>query len=841
MTEQVFTNLTNAGPVSVYVKDGKITRIRTIQIPEEDYKPWVIEADGQKYSPPKAMHSSPYVYAERNRFYSQNRILYPMKRVDFDPNGERNPQNRGKSGYERITWDEALTIVAGEIKRITDTYGGSAITGMTSSHHNWGIVGYKMGPFHRFMHMLNYTPVLDNPDSWEGWHWGATHTYGFYWRLGMPEQFDLLEDALKHTEMIVFWSNDPDSTRGTYSGQESSIWRVWLKEKGVKMVFIDPFYNYTNAAMDGTWLAPRPGSDTAIAMAIAYVWITEGTYDKDYVKDRTFGFDDFKAYILGTGDDNYAKTPEWAEAESGIPARKIKALAREWAVKTTCLSSGCRGGQGSACRTAFGTEWARMMVLLQAMQGLGKPGVSIWGTTMGAPADSDPWFPAYAEPQGQMGRADIAKRKLCFENKTKQRLFRLTLPEAVLTGKEEFWGDGFCGQSYDQQFVHNLYPMEGHSKVKMFYRYGGSFFGTMSDTNKWVNMYQSPELEFVVNQDCWYGGEAKFADVILPACTNLERNDIGEWAACGGYTTNAHIGCNYRILVRQKKCIEPQGESRSDYQILSDISERLGMKELFTEGNTEDDWAKLFFESSDLSKRITWEELNEKGYYLTPVPDDYKPTYSMRWFAEGRACDTPDTRNPKLGTDKAHEVGTYTGKIEFASESLRQNMPEDKERPIIPHFIPSWEGYKSEPYRKYPLQLILPHPRFSFHTHYDNHTEWLNEIPGHRVEKDGYPWWPIRLNPEEAKARSIKGGEIVEIYNDRASVLGIADVTERVPAGVIHTYGCSAKYDPLTPGKAGATDKAGCGNMLTSSKLVSKHASGMTPNSCLCEIRKWEG
>ena len=62
---------------------------------------------------------------------------------------------------------------------------------MTSSHHNWGIVGYKMGPFTRFMNMLEYTPVFDNPDSWEGWHWGATHTYGFYWRLGMPEQYDL--------------------------------------------------------------------------------------------------------------------------------------------------------------------------------------------------------------------------------------------------------------------------------------------------------------------------------------------------------------------------------------------------------------------------------------------------------------------------------------------------------------------------------------------------------------------------------------------------------------------------------------------------------------------------
>jgi len=839
--EQVFTNLTNGGPISVYVRDGEIVRVRPLQIPEEEFQPWMIDAGGRKYSPPRAVRLAPSVHAERNRLNSANRILYPMKRVDFDLQGERNPQNRGKSGYVRISWDEALAIVSGEIKRLTDAYGGSAITGITSSHHNWGIVGYKAGPFARFMNMLNYTPVLDNPDSWEGWHWGATHMYGFHWRLGMPEQFDLLEDALKHTEMIVFWSNDPDTTRGTYSGQESAIWRVWLKEKGIKTVFIDPFYNYTNAAMDGTWLPPRPGSDTALAMAIAYVWITEDTYDKPYVAEKTIGFEAFKDYILGASDNGHAKTPEWAEAESGIPARKIRSLAREWAAKRTCLSSGCRGGEGGACRTAYGTEWARMMVALQGMQGLGKPGISIWGTTMGAPADSETWFPAYAEPRGQMGRSGIAKLKLSTQNKTKQRLFRLTLPDAILNGKEEFYGDGFCGQTLEQQFIHNLYPMPGHSKVKMFYRYGGSFIGTMSDTNKWVRMYQSPELEFVVNQDCWYGGEAKFADIILPACTNLERNDIGEWAACGGYTTNAHIGNNYRVIVREQKCVEPRGESKSDYEIFTLLAERLGMRETYTEGNTEDDWARKFFESSDVAAKLTWQEFNRKGYYVVPVPDQYKPTPSLRWWAENRAVDTPDINNPKRGTEKASELGTFSGKIEFASESLQQHMPDDPERPVVPHFIPSWEGYGSEAQTKYTLQLISPHPRFSFHTHYDNHASWLNDIPLHRTEKDGYHWWPVRMNPADAAARNLKNRDIVELYNDRGSVLGIAQVTERVPAGVIHSYGCSAKYDPLQPGQAGSTDKGGCVNLLTSSRMLSKHAPGMTPNSCLCELRKWEG
>jgi len=836
--EKVYTNLTTGGPISVYVKDGRITRIRPLQVPEEDFpRPWVIvDKNGKKYSPPKAMRLAQNVFTERNRVYSKDRILYPMKRVDFDPNGERNPQNRGKSGYVRISWDEAATIVAGEIKRITETYGGHAITGITSSHHNWGIVGYKMGPFSRFMGMLNYTPILDNPDSWEGWMWGATHMWGFYWRLGQPEQFDLLQDAFKHTDMIVFWSNDPDSTHGIYSGQESNIWRVWLKEMGMKCVFIDPFYNYTNAVMDGTWLAPRPGTDAALAAAIAYTWFEDDTYDHDFVERKTIGIEEFRNYIMG-GEDGIPKTPEWAAEETGIPARRIRALAREWASKRVALAGGVRGGEGGACRTAFGTEHARMLVALCAMQGLGKPGVSIWGTTMGAPSDFT-WFPGYAEPESRMGISPVAKYKLAANVTTKQRLYRLTFPEAILNGSDSFLGDGFCGQSIEQQFNKHEYPIEG--PVKMFYRYGGSFFGTMSDTNKWARMYQSGGLEFVVNQDCWWSGETGYADIILPACTNLERNDLGEWAVGGGYTTHAQIGNNWRVIVRQQKCIEPLGESKSDYEIFSLIAEKLGKKELYTEGKTEDDWAEAFWNLSELSKRCSWEEFNRKGYYIVPVPEDYKETPAFRWYYEDRPCDTEDYLNPKRGTDRAHELGTYSGKIEFASESLKALSPDDEERPPVPHYIPSWEGHRSELYKKYPLQIISPHPRFSFHTHYDKHASWLDEVPVHRVIKDGYAWWPARINPKDAAERGIKGGDLIEIYNDRGSVICIADVTNRVPPGVMHSYGCSAKYDPVVP-VPGATDKGGCINLLTTSRMLSKNAPGMTPNSCLIECRKWEG
>jgi molybdopterin guanine dinucleotide-containing S/N-oxide reductase-like protein len=839
MSEQVFTNLTNSGPVSVYVTDGVITRIRPLVADENDYKPWTIKAGNMSFSPPKKPTLSPYVHADRRRIYSDDRILYPLKRVDFDPNGERNPQNRGKSGYVRISWDEALDIVSSEIKRVTETYGGSAISGLTSSHHNWGIVGYKMGPFLRFMNLLEYTPVLDNPDSWEGWHWGATHTYGFFWRLGMPEQYDLLEDTLQNAEMIVFWSNDPDTTRGTYSGQESSLWRLWCKERGIQMVFIDPFHNFTAAAMEGKWIAPRLGTDAAIAMAIAYVWITEDTYNKDYVANRTVGFEEFKPYVLGETD-GVPKTPEWAAEESGVEARVIRTLAREWAAKRTVLSGGSRGGEGGACREAYGTEWARMMVLLQAMQGLGAPGRSIWGSTMGAPSETDTWFPCYGEPEGRISMSTKAAKFLPV-NKNPQRLWRLTAPDAILNPPVSWVGEGFCGKSLEQQFTPYTYPAEGCSEIHLWYRYGGSFMGTLSDTTKWVRMYQSPKLECVINQDCWFNSETRMADIILPACTNFERDDIGEWAGVNGYTVHGSNGCNYRYIIREKKCIEPLGESKSDYQIFTDIAERLGVKEQFTDGKTEIDWCRAFFEVSDLAKKISWEEFDKKGYHIINAPENYKSTPSLRWFHDGRPCDTPDQLNPNRGTDKASEVATYSGKIEFASQSLKTHYPDDDERPVVPRYIESWEGHKSELAKQYPLQMLSPHPRFTFHVHYDKHTDWLDDIAVHRIKKDGYSYWPARIHPTDAAARGIKNNDLVRLYNDRASVICAAVVTERVRPGVIHSYCSSAKYDPLTPGDSTSTDRGGCVAMLTSSRMVSKNVPGMTPNSCLIEIEKWEG
>ena len=249
MSEQILTSCTVGGATFVHVKDGRITKVRPIVFDETDAPSWSIEARGKVFTPPRQVSLSPFIVTQKPRIYSENRIKYPMKRVDFDPKGNRNQENRGKSGYVRISWDEAFEIIESEIKRIRSTYGPAAITASTSSHADWGLIQYKMGPFGRFWNMLGYSELQDNPDSWEGWHWGATHAWGYYWKLGVSDNIDMLEEVLKHTELIVFWGVDPGSTGNAYDGQENNLWRLWCKELGIKMVFIDPWCNFTAA----TW------------------------------------------------------------------------------------------------------------------------------------------------------------------------------------------------------------------------------------------------------------------------------------------------------------------------------------------------------------------------------------------------------------------------------------------------------------------------------------------------------------------------------------------------------------------------------------------------------------
>ena len=270
----------------------------------------------------------------------------------------------------------------------------------------------------------------------------------------------------------------------------------------------------------------------------------------------------------------------------------------------------------------------------------------------------------------------------------------------------------------------------------MYYRYGGSFIGTMTETNRYVRAYREGKVPFVVNQSIWFEGEAKFADIILPACTNYERWDIGEWACPTGAGASAADACNHRLIVLQKKCIEPLGESKSDYDIFAALAGKLGLGDVYTEGgHTELDWVKRLFDASDLPSRISWEEFEKKGYYMVPVPEDRKRTPALRWFAEDRKRDTPDLGPKPWDTVGLKGLQTASGKIEFVASSLKRFYAggvDDPERPVMgPQYIPSWEGHRTtDLVDKYPLQLVSPHPRFSLHTMSDGKDSWSERDQG---------------------------------------------------------------------------------------------------------------
>ncbi len=195
----------------------------------------------------------------------------------------------------------------------------------------------------------------------------------------------------------------------------------------------------------------------------------------------------------------------------------------------------------------------------------------------------------------------------------------------------------------------------------------------MTETNRYVRAYRAPDLEFVVNQSIWFEGEAKFADVILPACTNYERWDISEWANSSGILVNGMTQCNHRVIVLQHKCIEPLGESRSDWSIFAALAGRMGLAAPYAEGSNELEWVRRTFEGSDLPKAVSWREFLKKGYYVVPPPAAGAPKpVAYRWFAEGRPKDTPDLQ--PLPGDYAGQFGeglqTQSGKIEFVSSSL---------------------------------------------------------------------------------------------------------------------------------------------------------------------------
>jgi molybdopterin guanine dinucleotide-containing S/N-oxide reductase-like protein len=801
----------DSNSVQVEVNDGKIIRIRPLHYDWEykDLKPWKMNARGKTLQPTMKSLIPPFSLGYKNRVYSPNRILYPMKRADWDPGGNRNTQNRGVSKYVRISWNEAIDIIVNEINRIKKQYGMEAVLSQSDGHGETNCVHAAHGVHRRLLSLLGgYTLQTRNTDSWEGWYWGAKHVWGCETNGFMEPVTNVVWDVSKHSDAILFWGCDPETTPWAFDGQFASRLCYWFKDLGIKSVYVCPDLNYGAAIHADKWIPVLPNTDAALYLGIAYVWITEGLYDKDYIKTHSVGFDKFADYVLGK-EDGIPKTAKWASEKSGVPSYTIKALARYWAKHMVSIAIG-NGGPG--IRGPYSTEPARLQVLLLAMQGLGKPGVHQfrmieWGIYNDRKKNPLPW-PKYIP--------DIynIQRGWKYTDTTRQFIPKNLIHDAILRPPVTWYGTTLSRDYVDQQFIQYKYPLDDGAEIHMIWTDTPSWTTCWNDTNDYIRAFRSPKIEFILAQHPWFENDCQLADLILPSSTIMECDDFGVEALSGQFCT----------VFPEPKAIEPIGESKTHFEILCMIAEKLGILEEFTEGKNTEDWIKAAYEASGVSPEISWEELKKKGYYVIPNDEkweEYKPGLSPFYY-------DPE-KNP---------LSTPSGKIEFYSERLAKNFPGDLERPPVPKWISRGENHQETlectRANEYPLLVISNHPRWRTHSQHDD-MPWLREIHTCKVKgPDGYLYEPVWLNPTEAETRNIKDGDIVKIYNEKGALLAGAWVTERIRRGTVY-IDHGARWDPIVVGEF---DRGGNINTITPHKTTSKNASGMAASGFLVNIEK---
>ena len=808
--------LAGSNAAAVDVKDGKIVRIRPLHFDwkyrPEDMNPWQIKARGKVFEPGMKTLLPPFTLAYKKRVYSPNRISYPLKRVDWDPGGDRNPQNRGKSKFKRISWDEAAEIIAGEIKRVQAAYGPCAVLSLTAPHGETKVLHPAHGIHTRLLHdyLGDYSKVAGGgPDSWEGWFWGAEHVWGMTANVGeMAPLANCFKDMAENTEMILFWGCDPETTPLAWDGQQASRICYWWTELGIKSVYICPDLNYGAAVHADKWIPVLPNTDAALHLAISYVWITEEIYDKDYVATHTCGLEEYKKYVLGE-EDGIPKTPAWAAPLCGVPEWTIKALAREWASRTTSIA---HGNGGSYIRGPYAHEPARLEVLNLAMQGVGKPGrhqvKMIEWNHKGDSAATNPLPRPLLSPNiekavrgGHMGPvSQMLPRDLFFEG--------------INTGGPVDWY--FSSHPWapvSDQFIKYTYPAEGCPEVHLIWTDSPCWIGCWGDGHKNIEAIRNPKIEFVLTQHPWMENGCLYSDIILPVNTKLEEDDIGTDVMNGQFC----------LIFPEPRCIEPLGESKSDFEAVGEVAKKLGVYHKFTEGKNDAEWIKAGFEGSGVKEMVSWEEFSEKGYFVVPAaPDWEQDTVGMSKFVED---------------PEANPLETPTGKIEFYATELAERFPGDNERPPVPHWIPYGESHQEsrlhQRAREYPLLLVSNHGKWRVHAEHDD-ISWLREIPMCKVRgPDGYMYEPVWINPQDAAARGIRDGDIVKIYNERGAVLGGARLTERIiPGALSQDHG--ARYDPIGP----ALDRGGSNNLLSPRGLVSRNCLGVATSGFLVETEK---
>ncbi len=725
-----------------HVEDGVITRLSSDdrEYDEIDDPRLLACARGKSY---------------RRRLYHPDRLKYPMKRV-----GER-----GEGRFERISWDEALDLAAENIERIRDEHGNGSLFVPYGTGSYQEMNGSFLGA--RLFNMIGGSLSYYNNYSWAAIERATPTVYGT--RLTGNQRQDWM-----NSKYFILWGWNPAEM---IDGTNSAYFIKKAKENGAKIVVIDPRKSLTAVSLADDYIPIRPGTDTAMMTAMAYVMITEDLYDAEFVERYCVGFDSSQMpegyedeesyidYVLGNSD-GIPKTPEWAEAITRVPREKIIQIAREYAtIKPGVLYQGY-GMQ----RRAYGEQVVRAGCVLPALTGnVGIPG----GWASGIAYQAPDWGPIWWNVPGG-------------ENGVEASIPAFLWTEAAVRGTEMTAAEGVVGADGLDSNIKLIYCIASNCLVNQH-----------GDANRSAEILRDESLvEYLIVQDHFLTSTARFADLLLPACMGFET-----WGLQDGWKYGDDVFIAPQIL-------EPPFETKSDFRICADIAARLGVEEEFTEGRDERGWIEWILDTNYRGGRFPdappLDEFLEQnlGVYTLKTTEPAVAFADFREDPEANPLDTP------------------SGKIEiFSGELFDMDNPE--EIPAVPKYIQEWESPFGPEAEEFPLQAVGHHYLHRVHSIHHNN-DWLEEAFPQRVT----------MNPVDANPRGIADGDTIRVFNERGTIVATVRVSNRIMPGVVDVPQ-GAWYSPDENG----VDVGGCVNTLTSLRWT-PIAFGNAQHTIMCQVEK---
>jgi len=733
------------GPFRAVVKDGVLVGIQPV--PELDAMPNKMLTEG---------------YLER--VYHKTRVMYPMVRKSYlaDPTGDTKPHLRGKEPFVRVTWEQALALTANAILNTAEKHGNEAL--FSASYGGWSHGGLLRPQVlqGRLFNLIGGHSVTTGDYSGGASQISLPHIIGDMEVYSPQTSWTMVAE---NTEVMVMVGCDPwKNNRVEFTTADHQMYPRWqkIKEKGVKFISINPQYTITDVELGSDWVKIIPNTDTALFLAMSYHVYKTGKYDQAYLDKYTVGFDKFLPYLLGEdADGTPAKTPEWAAAITGIAAEKIIEMAELFASKRTQFAMAW-----SLQRAHHGEmpHWAA--VNFAAMVGkIGKPGEGIgfsWHYGGGGMPQSTKTMPI-GLPQGR--------------NPVKTRCPASRISEMLLNPGKKFTRDG---------------SEEAYPDVKLVYVAGNNVFSHQQNTNELLRA-MNQQVETYICQDPWWCASSRFADIVLPATTVLERDDMSS----GGTYSNDKI-------YAMRQVIEPYGESLDDFEIFKRLADLMGVGYQFTEGLT----VRQVLENAyaHANPGIPFEAFWEKGYVKLDVPEEM-----YRWVRHGDFFTDPE-KNP---------LHTASGKIELYCETIaKANVPDC---PPIPKYLEPAEFLGNA--KPGQVHVVSPHPFNRLHSQMAN-TELRHEehVQGRQH---------VLISIEDAQANGIEEGDLVELFNDRGITIAGARVTDQIMQGVASLEeGGWVQFDSKGRCNSGSI------NVITTSLAASGLSQATSANTCLAGLRK---